>query len=214
MIDVRQFQCNPLQENCYVISDETRQAVVVDCGAFFAEERKAITTYIAEQQLELCHVLCTHGHLDHIFGVDTLYSSFGLKPRLHQADVALYQNMKLQAKQFMGVTIDVDVPPAGDTLAEGDIITFGNHQIEVIHTPGHSPGSMVFYIKDEETAFSGDTLFRMSVGRTDLEGGSWQQLMDSLQRLSKLLPASTTVYTGHGPATTMGDELRYNPYLS
>lgn len=214
MIDVRQFQCNPLQENCYVISDETRQAVVVDCGAFFVEERKAITTYIAEQQLELCHVLCTHGHLDHIFGVDTLYSSFGLKPRLHQADVALYQNMKLQAKQFMGVTIDVDVPPAGDTLAEGDIITFGNHQIEVIHTPGHSPGSMVFYIKDEETAFSGDTLFRMSVGRTDLEGGSWQQLMDSLQRLSKLLPASTTVHTGHGPATTMGDELRYNPYLS
>lgn len=213
MIEVKRFQCNPFQENCFVVSDATGEAVVIDPGAFFPEERQAVTAYIRERGFTLRHILCTHGHLDHIFGVDTLHNDFGLSARLHPADVPLYEHLNQQALAMLGITLKLTVPPAGAPLTPDEPVVFGQTQMHVIHTPGHSPGSVVLYIKDEATAFSGDTLFRMSVGRTDLEGGSWEQLMDSLQTLAQLLPPETKVLCGHGPATTIGDELHYNPYM-
>lgn len=214
MINVRNFQCNPVQENCFIVNDETKETVVIDCGAFFDTERKAVTQYIRDNGLSLRHVLCTHGHFDHIFGLDTLYQEFGVKPRLHEADNFLYEHMNEQVKSFFGVSYDRPLPPAGEPLIDGELITFGNHQLKVLHTPGHSPGSVLFYIESEKTLISGDTLFRMSVGRTDLEGGSWQQLMDSLRRVVASLPADVKVYTGHGPATIIGEEIQMNPYFS
>lgn len=213
MIEVKTFTCNPIEENCYVVSDPTGEAVVIDCGAFYDAERKAVVSYIKERGLQLRHVLCTHAHFDHIFGLDTLYEEFGLKPRLHPADQPIYEKMNEQVSSMMGVSMHLRMPPLGDDLSDGEQIGFGGSTIEVLHTPGHSPGSVLFHIKDATVLFSGDTLFRMSVGRTDLEGGSWEQLMDSLQRVVSVLPDNVKVYTGHGPSTYIGNERMVNPYL-
>lgn len=213
-MNVQCFQCNPVQENCFVVSDETKEVVVIDCGAFFDEERRAVVDYLRSKGLTLRHVLCTHAHFDHIFGLDTLYAEFGVKPRLHAADDFLYNGMNVQMNSFLGVAYNRQLPPLGDPLADDEEISFGHHRLKVLHTPGHSPGSVLFYLEEEKMLFAGDTLFRMSVGRTDLEGGSWQQLMESLHRVVAKLPADVKVYSGHGPATTIGDEVRRNPYLN
>lgn len=214
MIEVKTFVCNPLQENCYVVScPTTREAAVIDCGAFYDAERQAIVKYINERQLSLRHVLCTHGHMDHIFGVNTLYDAFQVKPRVHDADAALYYNMEAQTRSFLGVGLDYDMPPLGPAVCDGETITIGEAQLRVIHTPGHSPGCVLLLCEKEHLVFTGDTLFRMSVGRTDLDGGSWEQLMQSLQTKVALLPADTRILPGHGPASVIADELRMNPYL-
>jgi glyoxylase-like metal-dependent hydrolase (beta-lactamase superfamily II) len=214
MLDIKTFQCNPVQENCYIVSDETHEAVVIDCGAFYDAERRAVVNYIKNQGLTLCHVLCTHAHFDHIFGLDTLYEEFGVKPRLHAADERIYHGMSHQVAAFFGMPYDRSMPPLGDPLTHGATIGLGSHSLKVLHTPGHSPGSVLFYCESERVLFAGDTLFRMSVGRTDLEGGSWQQLMQSLHNVVAPLPANVTVYTGHGTTTTIGDEVRLNPYFA
>lgn len=214
MTNIRTFACNPLQENCFVVSDETKEAVIIDCGALFNAEHKAILGYLKDNGLQLSHVLCTHAHFDHIFGLSALYEEFGLKPRLHPADRSIYESMDQQVRDFMGTSAHFNMPPLGEDLKDGELIQFGNHQITVLHTPGHSPGSVLFYIKEEKVVFAGDTLFRMSVGRTDLAGGSWHQLMESLHHVVNQLPDDVDVYTGHGPKTVMGDEKRYNPYLT
>ena len=212
-MNIRTFQCNPVQENCYVVSDDTKEAAVIDCGAFFDHERKAVVDYLRQECLTLRHVLCTHAHFDHIFGVDTLYNEFGVKPLLHTADNDLYIGMNQQVVMFFGSGYNRTMPPLGNSLNDGMFITLGHHQFKVLHTPGHSPGSVVFYCEEEKLLFSGDTLFRMSVGRTDLQGGSWQQLMASLQQVLAKLPSDVTVYPGHGPSTTIGDEVTMNPYF-
>ncbi|MCR4958175.1 MAG: MBL fold metallo-hydrolase [Prevotella sp.] len=214
MITVKTIVCNPVQENCFVVSDETREAAVIDCGALYDHERKATVNYLKDNGLTLRHVLCTHAHFDHIFGLDTLFDEFGVKPRLHPADRPLYEGMNQQVAAFFGSGYDRPLPPLGDDLCDGELITLGTHTLQVLHTPGHSPGSVVFYCESEKKLFSGDTLFRMSVGRTDLQGGSWQQLMHSLQHVLAPLPADVTVYSGHGPNTMMGDEVQMNPYFT
>ena len=214
MMNVKTFQCNPLQENCYVVSDdESKEAVVIDCGAFYDAERRALAAYINDNGLLLRHVLCTHAHFDHVFGLDTLCAEFGIAPRLHAADVAIYDAFSQQMRMFMGSDYGLQLPPLGKLLADGEQICFGQHHLRVMHTPGHSPGSVVFYDEAEKVLFSGDTLFRMGVGRTDLQGGSWQQLMQSLHDVLATLPPDVKVYPGHGPATTIGEEVRMNPYL-
>jgi len=213
MIQVRTFQCNMLQENCYVVYDETREAVVIDCGAYYDTERAAIVQFIRDEKLILRHVLCTHGHLDHCFGNDTLYEELGVKPEIHQQDDFLVRDLAQQAADFFGMPYSHPTPPVGHFLSEGETVSFGSHQFVVIHTPGHTPGGVTFYCKDEQIAFTGDTLFRMSIGRTDFEGSSWSDMLKSLRRLSQVLPADTTVYPGHGPKTTMREELAMNPYL-
>ncbi|MCR5679715.1 MAG: MBL fold metallo-hydrolase [Prevotella sp.] len=213
MMKVKAFQCNPLQENCFVAS-HGGEAVVIDCGAYFDSERKAVVQYIKEEELTLRHVLCTHGHLDHIFGVDTLWQEFGVSPQIHPADLPLYNNMEEQTRQFMGIGYGRTLPKADGTLTDGTLIAFGEQQLRVLHTPGHSPGGVCLYCEAEKIVFTGDTLFRMSVGRTDLEGGSWPQLMHSLQTVVAQLPADTVVLPGHGPQSLIGEEKRMNPYLN
>lgn len=214
MLQLKTFQCNPLQENTYVLFDSaTLDAVVIDCGALFLSEREAVSSYISQQRLHVCHLLLTHGHLDHCFGCATLAQELGLPVRVHDADRPLVADLSLQARQLFGMPYGEPSPLLGDALADGDAICFGPHTLQVIHTPGHTPGGVVFYCPEERIAFTGDTLFRMSVGRTDFPGGSWQQLIQSLSRLASTLPTGTTLYTGHGPATTIDDERSYNPYM-
>ena len=213
MLTVKCFTCNMLSENCYVVSDESRDCVIIDCGAYYPEEGQAIVGYIRQQQLTPRHLLCTHGHFDHCMGNGYIFRAFGLKPRAHQDDSFLMEKMEQQTSDILGIPIHLDVPPVGNYLTDSDNISFGSHTWQILHTPGHTPGGIVFYDADEHIAFSGDTLFRMSIGRTDFERGSYADMMTSLHMLATQLPADTKIYAGHGPETTMADEIRYNPYL-
>ena len=211
MIQVQRFVCNMLQENCYVVSDETRECVIIDCGAFYPEERQAIVQYIRDNQLIPKHLLGTHGHLDHHFGDDTIYKAFGLKPEVHVGDQSLMCSLSEQASAMFGLRID-DMPSVEHYISAAEPIKFGTHQFTVIETPGHSPGGVFYYCEEEHLAFSGDTLFRNSIGRTDLSGGSMFMIIQSLRHICQL-PDSTVILPGHGEQTTIGRELASNPYL-
>lgn len=209
---IERFVCNMLQENCYVVSDESQECAIIDCGAWYEEERQAIVNYIRENGLTPTHLLCTHGHCDHNFGIDTIHQAFGLLPEIHQLDNDFMEHLADQAVQFIGFRPDNDYPAVGRFLSDGEEIALGTHRLHVIHTPGHSRGSVCFHIADEHLLLTGDTLFRQSIGRTDLAGGSMMQIIQSLRQLSQL-PDETVILPGHGPKSTMGDELRINPFL-
>jgi glyoxylase-like metal-dependent hydrolase (beta-lactamase superfamily II) len=212
MMKIESLVCNMLQENCYVVSDETKECVIIDCGAFYEEERRALVEYIRNNDLKPVHLLATHGHLDHNFGNDTIFKEFGLKPEIAQADEAWITNYKEQAMKLYGMTLEMEMPEVGHFLSDKEKIQFGNHTLEVMETPGHSPGSVVFYCEEENVLFTGDTLFQMTIGRTDLEGGSMMQIIQSLRIIAQL-PDNTKVYPGHGYTTTIGYELSRNPYM-
>ena len=212
MIEVKRFVCNMLQENAYVVSDDTREAVIIDCGAFYEEERRAIVNYINAHQLKPVRLLSTHGHFDHNFGNDTIWRTYGLKPEVAAEDAEL-MDLKAQFRRFTGMDYDREVAPTGRLLTRDDVITFGTHRLTVLPTPGHSHGSVTYYCEAEGIAFTGDTLFRMSIGRTDFPEGSWTEMADSLKNVLSRLPAETRVYSGHGEQTTIGEEMKYNPYM-
>jgi len=213
MLNIKTFVFNPFQENTYVVSDDRNEAVIIDCGAFFNEERKELTDYIDKNNLKVVHLLSTHGHIDHNFGNNTIADYYNVRPEVHKADAGLMRRLSEQALAFCNYHLDYDMPEVSDYLNDGDIIRFGNHEMKVIHTPGHSPGSTVLYIADEDVAFSGDTLFMMSIGRTDLEGGSFSDIQKSLLRMIKELPDNTKVFPGHGPQTSIAKEKLHNPYI-
>ena len=209
MISIKTFTVNPLQENCYVVSDETQECVVIDCGAYYDTERSAIVNYLKDNALKPVHLLCTHGHFDHAFGNDTIYAEYGLKPEIHAADAHFIANLSRQCDEMdIGIGYSRQSPPVGTLLADGDVVSFGTHRLQVIHTPGHSPGGLCFYCAEEKVVFTGDTLFHMSVGRTDLPGGSWQELAQSLAQRLSVLPPDTVAYPGHGPRTMTADTMR------
>lgn len=201
-----------LQENCYVVSDETKECMIVDCGAFYPEERQAIVDYIRINNLKPMHLVATHGHFDHNFGNDTIYKEFGLKPEIHRKDERLLQTIGDQAMTIVGANIDAEMPAAGRLLSENDTIEFGSHKFVVIETPGHSPGGVFYYCKEENVAFSGDTLFKGSIGRTDFVGGSMFMLIQSLRMISQM-PDEVKLLPGHGQETSIGEEVAHNPYI-
>jgi len=213
MIQTQCFECNMLAENCFVVSDETKECVIIDCGAYFTDERKKICDYIRGHELKPVHLLCTHGHLDHIFGNEIIYDEFGLLPEIGKADDYLISDVEKQARDLFGTSFNLRQLAVSRWLEDGDVITFGQHQLQAIATPGHTPGCMVFYCQEEHVAFTGDTVFRMSIGRTDFPRGSFEQMLKSLQKLSSQLNPQTVLYTGHGPQSTIADEARYNPYF-
>ena len=200
-----------IKENCYVVSDSSKECVIIDCGAYYEEERRAIVDYILNDNLKPVHLLVTHGHLDHNFGNNTVFDEFGLKPEAGYGDRELIENLKGQAKDTFGVEVDYDFPPVGHYFDDEEVISSGNHQFSIIPTPGHTPGGVTFYCKEEKVAFTGDTLFKGSIGRTDL-GGSMFMIINSLRELAQL-PDDTTILPGHGDSTTIGDELAHNPYM-
>lgn len=213
MLHIQSFVVNPIQENTYVVHDDTLEALVIDCGAFFSEEHQAIVNYLRSNNLKPRHLLCTHGHLDHCWGNITIYKEFGLKPEVMADDDFLITQLDKQARDLFGIELKGEIPPVDRFLSDGDVIFFGTHEVKVISTPGHTPGSAVFWCESENIAFTGDTLFHLSIGRTDFERGSYPDMMKSLTKLKQILPPATTFYTGHGGSTDMGTELRENLYL-
>ena len=214
MITVKTFECNQLQENTYVVSDDTRECVIIDCGAYFEDEHQAIQQYIEAQQLKPVHLLATHGHFDHNYGNDFIFKTYGLKVEISADDAFLINDLPGQFESMIGIPLHRQYPEVGHFFEEGETISFGHHTFEILKTPGHTPGGVTYYNKEEGIAFSGDTLFRMSIGRTDFDRGSYQDITNSLHQVLAKLPPETVVFCGHGPKTTIGEEVRYNPYFS
>lgn len=212
MLNIQRFICNMFRENCYVVSDETKECVIIDCGALYPEERKAVISYICDNQLKPVRLLGTHGHVDHHFGDNAIFEAYNLKPEVHHADQWLMESQPAQAQAIAGMNFAEPIPPIGNYFTDNDTITFGTHQLQVIATPGHTPGGVFLYCEAEDTAFSGDTLFYHSIGRSDLDRSSMFMLIQSLRMVCQL-PDQTKVYPGHGQATTIGTELAENPYL-
>lgn len=198
-----------LQCNCYVLGDEaTHEAVVIDPG----DDIERVQQVLARHKLTPKYLVATHAHIDHVGGLEKLARTSGAAVLMHQADLPLYQDLATQAA-WLGMrppgTIEID-----QFLHEGDSLRWGVQALEVLHTPGHSPGSVSLYLPgDERRIFSGDTLFQASIGRTDLWGGSYQEILRSIESKLLSLDDLTPVFPGHGPATTIGDERRFNPFL-
>ncbi len=192
----------PLQENCYIAGDEkTKQAIVIDPG----DESDRIIDVIKDEGLEVTAIVCTHSHFDHVSAVGDIKKATGAKIFIHKGDMELYESAKDQAA-FWGFNVD-DIPQPDGFINEGDEITAGGLTFKVMHTPGHSKGSICLY--GYGTAFTGDTLFEGNVGRTDFPGGSMAELKESFKRLLTL-PEDTKVFSGHGNDTTIGREKREN----
>jgi len=197
----------PLQVNCVILGcSTTRKAAVIDPGDDF----DSIVAILKKHQLQVEIILNTHGHFDHIGANAALKKSSGAPIYIHPEDKKLLQLASAQGALY-GLTVP-NSPPADHELDDGQKVQFGEQEFTVLHTPGHSPGGVCFYT--EGLLISGDTLFAGSVGRTDLPGGSHQQLLDSIRTKLAGLPAPTRVIPGHGPDTSMGQELRYNPFLN
>jgi glyoxylase-like metal-dependent hydrolase (beta-lactamase superfamily II) len=194
--------------NCFVLGDpETKDGVVVDPGADVAN----ILAVVQRHGLTVRQVLNTHGHFDHVGGNRQMLEETGARLMIHEADVPYLAKVAMVAHMY-GLQAD-DSPSPDQYLTDGQRITFGNCVIEVLHTPGHTPGGCCLYLPAEETVITGDTLFADSVGRTDLPGGSHETLIHAIREKLLPLPEQTIVRPGHGPTTTVGQEKRGNPYL-
>ncbi len=196
-----------------MVSDDTKEAVIVDCGALYDEEKTAIKNYINDNSLKPTRLIATHGHIDHNFGNAFVFKEYGLKVEVNAKDQPLMERLPEQAMTLCGMTLDEEIPPVGRYLDDCGTITFGNHTLHILHTPGHSPGSVFFVCKEEGLAFSGDTLFRQSIGRTDFILGSMDDIMSSLRNNVAKLPSETVILPGHGQRTTIAVELASNPFL-
>ena len=210
---IKQIQNNPFQENTYVVWDEaSKEAAIVDCGALFPQEEERIEKYVEENGLKVKYLLNTHLHLDHCFGNHWAAGRYGILPMAHAEDETLLARMGEQARMF-GLPFEVKTEKLGKYLNDGDVLMLGDNEIKVIHTPGHSRGGLCFHIPSASWLISGDSLFEGSIGRTDLEGGSYATLIKSITERLMTLPEETIVYPGHGPYTTIGEEKKCNPFL-
>ena len=213
---IQTFTVSPFVENCYVVHD-AGEAALIDPGTATPEEQQVVLDYIEEHALRVRHLLLTHAHIDHIFGCAFFAERFGGEAehggwQLHPADEPLLAHAPTQAALF-GVPIAPPPNPA-HALQAGTLIPIGGGAFSVRHTPGHSPGHVVFYHEEDGFVLGGDVLFQGSIGRTDLWEGSMPTLLDSIRRELLTLPDETVVYPGHGPATTVGRERRSNPFLA
>lgn len=199
--------------NTYVVVDEaTKKCAVVDPGMIEPEEENALVNYIERNGLTVTHVINTHLHVDHAVGDKFVADKFKVPVLGHKSDETLGARMQQQAMMF-GMREKLDAVSLTSYLEDGDKVKVGEGELDVLHVPGHSPGSIALYDPEGKYVIVGDALFDGSIGRTDLPGGDFGTLINSIRSKLLTLPDDTTVYPGHGPATTIGKEKKYNPYL-
>ena len=211
MITIKKFVFIDFQVNSFVLYDETGQSVLVDPGCGSVDEMNVLVSFIEVKKLQPGKIICTHGHIDHILGTGPLATQYSVPVCIHRADLPFFERSLEQAEMF-GLTL-IAKPRADNFLDDEELISFGNSQLKVIHLPGHSPGGVGFYCREQDFIITGDVLFRGSIGRTDLPGGSYKTLLDSIHSKLMVLPDTTVVHCGHGPETTIGDERSTNPFL-
>jgi len=207
---VKKFVFNPFQENTYVLYEPEGACVIIDPGNNSPEEEEEILSFIRDQHLRPMHILLTHGHLDHVCGAPFFFEKFGLSPKIHPDDLSLYRTVKMQGEMFSFPV--ADMPDAEKLVMEP--LAFGDVTLEVIHMPGHTPGGTAYYDRAYGLLFSGDVLFRGSIGRTDLMGGDYNLLKNSIKtEILEKMDDEVRVFPGHGPETTVGYEALSNPFL-
>ena len=212
MLTVLTFAFNPLQENTYLVYNEEKRGCVIDPGCYFENEQSKLENVIKGLCLQPNFLLNTHCHLDHVFGNKWCYETFGTPLHIHKKEEPVL-HLAPEFGKLWNMPFDKYTGPLR-FLQEGDVVEIGQDKLHVLFTPGHAPGHVCFYCKEQHFVISGDTLFRGSIGRTDLPLGNHDTLIRSIRTQLLVLPDDTIVYPGHGGATTVGEEKRANPFLS
>lgn len=205
------FTFNPFGENTYVVYDGTGEALIVDPGNYEPAEDARLSGFIAEKGLKPVLIANTHAHVDHVLGVSYAKRKWGIPFALHREEEPVLRSVKAYAPAY-GFTA-YDEAEADLWLEEGRKITFGASELDIIFVPGHAPGHVAFYNREQKILLSGDVLFRESIGRTDLPGGDHSTLLQSIIEELFVLPDEVVVYPGHGPSTSIGHERKYNPFF-
>lgn len=211
MIRIKHFVVNEFQVNAFVLYDETNEAVIIDGAVKFDNEIDAIKSFIKENSLNVKYIINTHGHVDHICGNSKLKESYDVPVLMHKEDEFLIETAVSHAQSY-GLSIDKQ-PMPDENIEDNQKIKFGNSELDCILVPGHTPGSIAFYSKEDSFLITGDALFAGSIGRTDLPKGDYNTLISSIKNRLMTLPEDTKVYCGHGPETSIGSEKRNNPFL-
>ncbi len=211
MFQIKVFTFNPVQENTYLLYNEHKECIIIDPGCYFEEEKDELKSFINLNKLQPKILLNTHCHLDHVFGNKFIAEEYDLTLKTHPLEKSILElapasglMFNLPFDNYQGEVI---------YLEEGDIVSLRDDQLEVIHAPGHSPGSICFYCAKQRFIIGDDVLFQNSIGRTDLPYGSYEDLVKNIKEKLFKLPEDVTVYPGHGPATTIGEEKKMNPFL-
>ena len=211
MINVKIFTVNPFMQNTYLLYDETMEAIVIDAGFGNSGEEKIFLSFLEKNSLKLKRLINTHCHIDHIWGNKFVSERFGLEVEANQLETSNNEGAEAYSSLF---GISIPKPPAiGKFINDGDLIEFGNSVLKALFTPGHTAGHICFYAEDEKILISGDVLFAQSIGRTDLPGGDYDTLINSINNKLMVLDDDVKVYPGHNEPTTIGRERKFNPFL-
>jgi hydroxyacylglutathione hydrolase len=211
MIQIQSFTFNPFSENTYILYDETREAVIVDPGCYDSAEFNELYSYIESNQLNPVRIINTHAHIDHVLGVQAIKAKYSIPFSLHKIEEPVLKAVKTYAPNY-GFP-HFDEPEIDHYLLEGETVSFGNSELKIIFVPGHAPGHVAFLSDSQRFIISGDVLFRQSIGRTDLPGGDFGTLIESIRTKLFTLDDDYMVYAGHMGPTTIGFEKKNNPFL-
>jgi glyoxylase-like metal-dependent hydrolase (beta-lactamase superfamily II) len=212
MIEIKSFEFNPFKENSYVLYDETKEAIVIDPGCYEKQEQEQLSGFVSENDLKVVKLLNTHGHIDHVFGNQWIKDFYNVKLYIHPKDEETLRAVKVYAPAYGFANYNESSPDG--YLEEGDQVTFGNTTLDILFTPGHAPGHIVFFNKEQNICIGGDVLFDGSIGRTDLPGGDHDTLIQSIHEKIFPLGDDMIVYTGHGDPTRVGKEKISNPFCA
>lgn len=211
-MNIHSFSFNAFQVNTYIIWDETKECIIVDAACYQEFEKKELKDFLAHNGLKPVKLLNTHCHIDHILGNPYIEMEFGLRPYIHAAGKVFLQNAVEHAWSF-GFELEKVVDPIG-FVEDGEEISFGNSRLKVLYTPGHADGSICLLSEESGFVVTGDVLFNGSIGRTDLPTGDFNLLIESITNKLLSLPSDITVFPGHGPSSSIGDEKMHNPFLT
>lgn len=211
MLQVKSFVFGPVSENTYVLYSEDKQALIIDPGCYTNNEEKQLLQFINDNHLTVKQVILTHCHFDHVFGLKKVCETFSLIPKMHPAEEVLLNYASVAAERWQ-IPFTNWYKGEFTAIDENDTINLGGDELSILHTPGHSPGSLSFYCKNDGFVISGDVLFFNSIGRTDLPLCNHEELLQSIHNKLYTLPNETVVYSGHGPKTNIGYEKDTNPF--
>jgi glyoxylase-like metal-dependent hydrolase (beta-lactamase superfamily II) len=211
MINVKIFNFNPLQENTYILFNEANECLIIDPGCYFDQEREELQNFIDKNMLKPVLLVNTHCHLDHVFGNRFIHQTYGLELHIHEGEKRVLELAPASGLMWNMPFDNYDGPL--HFVSPGSELLLGEEKLKILYTPGHSPASISLYSAANGFLIAGDVLFRESVGRTDLPGGNPDVLVNSILGQFYVLPDETVVYSGHGPATTIGHEKKFNPFV-
>ncbi len=206
----RQIPLGLLQTNCYVLYNPQKDCIIFDPGA----EGEKLIAYLEKEQLKPQAILLTHAHFDHIGAVDEIRQYYKVPVYVHENEANWLTDSTLNGSQLFMNGRSITVSPPDKIIKKEEVLSIGGFTFEILETPGHSPGSVSFYVENMNTVFAGDTLFQGSIGRTDLPGGNQEQLLNSIKEKLLALPKETTVLPGHGPVTSIEKEVHFNPFIN